>query len=110
MDSERVVYIYGLSDPISKQLRYIGKSVNPIVRLRKHLSERNLHDSYKDRWIRHLVKLDLKPELTIIDEVEGDNWVYWEKFYIAYFKFLGCNLTNGTDGGDAPPTTLVGVM
>jgi group I intron endonuclease len=26
-------------------------------------------------------------------------------FYIAYFKFLGCDLTNGTKGGDEPPST-----
>lgn len=48
------VFIYGLIDPITNQLRYVGKSINPKVRLRNHISERNLHDSYKDRWIKKL--------------------------------------------------------
>ena len=99
-----IIFIYGLIDPITNELRYVGKSVNPIVRLRKHISERNKHDSYKDRWIRKLINSGLKPELIILDEIYN-NWQYWEKFYILYFKSLGCMLTNGTLGGDEPPST-----
>jgi group I intron endonuclease len=100
-------FIYGLIDPITNQLRYVGKSINPKNRLRKHISERNLHDSYKDRWVRKLYNLDLRPELIIIDVInnETDDWRFWEVFYISYFKSIGCNLTNGTLGGDQPPST-----
>ena len=101
----KIVFIYGLFDPLTNELRYVGKSINPIIRLRKHISERNLHDSYKDRWLRKLYGINLKPELIIIDEVCLSNWQFWESFYIEYFKSIGCRLTNGTLGGDQPPST-----
>lgn len=100
------IFIYGLIDPITNELRYVGKSINPQNRLRKHISERNLHDSHKDRWLRKLNSIDLRPELFIIDEINnGDDWQFWEMFYISYYKSIGCNLTNGTMGGDQPPST-----
>lgn len=100
-----MVSIYGLIDPISNELRYIGKTVDLNRRYRRHISERYLHDSYKDRWIRKLVDENLKPELLIIDEVSDFEWQFWESSYISYFKSIGCRLTNGTAGGDQPPTT-----
>lgn len=102
---ERNVYIYGLIDPITNQIRYVGKSLNPKSRLRRHIADRNLYDSYKDRWIRKLKENNIRPELIIIDEVLEKEWQFWESYYISYFKFIGCNLTNGTNGGDQPPST-----
>jgi group I intron endonuclease len=99
------VFIYGLIDPNTNELRYVGKSVNPKMRLRKHISERSKHDSYKDRWVRKLYRDGKKPELLIIDEVLKSNWQFWEIHYISYFKGIGCRLTNGTIGGDQPPST-----
>lgn len=97
-------FIYGLIDPTTNELRYIGKSINPIVRLRKHISEKDKGDTYKNRWLRKLINNKIKPELIILDELSND-WQYWESFYILYFKSLGCKLTNATSGGDAPPLT-----
>lgn len=99
------VFIYGLCDPKNKQLRYIGKSVNPKNRLRRHICDRNKYDTHKDRWLKNLINEGLRPELTIIDEVPKKEWQYWEKFYISYFKCVGCYLTNTTEGGDQPPST-----
>lgn len=101
----KTVFIYGLIDPKTNELRYIGKSINPKVRLRKHISERNNHDSYKDRWVRKIYNSGFKPELIIIDEVLKSEWQFWEQHYIAYYKMLGSKLTNGTIGGDQPPST-----
>jgi len=98
-------YIYGLIEPMTNELRYIGKTININRRYRRHINEVDLHDSYKDRWIRKLKKNGLVPEIIIIDYVKTDEWQYWEMFYIEYFKFLGCDLTNGTKGGDEPPST-----
>jgi len=100
-----IVYIYGLIDPITNKLRYIGKSISPKIRLRKHISERHKHDSYKDRWIRKVLLCNAKPELIIIDIVPSSEWQFWEKFYISYFKGLAVKLTNTTEGGDQPPST-----
>lgn len=100
-----IVYIYGLVDPRTNQIRYVGKSINPNVRLRKHISERHKHDSYKDRWVRKLYNDGFKLELLIVDVVDKTEWQFWEMFYISYFKSLGFRLTNGTKGGDQPPST-----
>lgn len=99
------VFIYILIDPQSKQIRYVGKTTDVNRRLRRHITERFLHDSYKDRWIRKLIDNDFSPEIEIIDKVDKVDWPYWEKFYISYFKYIGCELTNGTLGGDEPPST-----
>jgi len=99
------VFIYVLIDPKSNQIRYVGKTTDINRRLRRHISERFLHDSYKDRWVRKLVDDNILPEIEIIDEVNKSNWCYWEKFYISYFNYLGFSLTNGTKGGDEPPST-----
>jgi group I intron endonuclease len=99
------VFIYVLIDPKSNQIKYVGKTTDIKRRLRRHISERFLHDSYKDRWIRKIVDSNVLPEIEIIDEVDKSNWGYWEKFYISYFKSIGCLLTNGTIGGDEPPST-----
>lgn len=100
-----MIEIYGLIDPMTQELRYIGKSKNSKKRLIKHISERNLRETYKDRWLRKLYDQNLKPEIIIIDNVEEHEWEFWEIHYISYFKSIGCKLTNGTKGGDQPPST-----
>lgn len=105
MVATEMSYIYGLLDPITQELRYVGKSVSPFSRFRKHMAERNKYDFYKDRWIRKLYGLNLKPELLIISIVPKNEWVFWEQFYISYFKAIGAKLTNCTLGGDQPPGT-----
>ena len=95
----RKVYIYGLVDKSKNELKYIGKSINPQSRYRKHLQDSNKKISYKDKWIYSLLENKNKPELLIIDEVNEDNWVFWEKHYISYYKSIGCKLTNISEGG-----------
>jgi group I intron endonuclease len=99
------VFIYGLIDPISNQIRYIGKTNDIKRRLKRHINERFLHDSHKDRWIRKLIDSGNYPEIELIEVVPFENWIFWEKFYISYFKYIGGNLTNGTNGGDEPPSS-----
>ncbi len=100
-----IVFIYGLVQKNTNELRYVGKTTDINRRLKRHINERFLHDSYKDRWIRKLIDNNDEIEIIIIDLVEQTEWQYWEKFYINYYKFIGCNLTNGTNGGDQPPST-----
>lgn len=100
------IYIYGLVDSIKNELKYIGKSVNPKNRYRKHLQESKKKLTYKDRWLNKLLENNQKPELLIIDVVNENNWVFWEKHYISYFKSIGCILTNISEGGDNPPNQI----
>jgi hypothetical protein len=89
-----------LSDPRNNQIRYVGKSNKPISRLLGHLNDINNSNTYKNNWIKSLLKQNLKPILEIIDEVDIFDWIFWEKYWISQFKAWGFKLTNLTEGGD----------
>lgn len=95
--------IYFIQDPNTYEIRYIGLSTNYPIRFKEHLIRIN----HKDRkhlpiycWLRTLEKnpiFGIIQEFSInisISDLEGAE-IYW----IKYFKSLGCNLLNCTDGG-----------
>ncbi len=95
-------YIYILIDPRTGEVRYVGKAKNLHNRLYRHLyySKRDTCSKCK-AWIRSLANNGMVPIMQEIDQVE--DWVYWEQFYISYFRFIGSDLLNMTPGGNAPP-------
>ena len=98
--SDNKTYIYTLIDPITKEIRYVGKSDNPKERLIEHIRKNKYIKTYKNIWIQSLTKKDLKPILEVVDTVDKTEWSEKEKYWIKHFKELGCKLTNLTDGGD----------
>jgi hypothetical protein len=94
-------FIYTLSDPITKEIRYIGKSNTPRKRLYYHVKEasKNLSLSYKNNWIKSILNKGEKPIIDILDEVLIEDWEFWEKYWISQFKCWGFNLTNLSEGG-----------
>lgn len=97
--TEPQAYIYGLHDPRTGELRYIGKSIRPLERLGNHINERS--DTHRGHWIAELTRLKLRPVLIIIDAVPADtDWQTIERIYIAAAREDGCRLTNSTDGGE----------
>lgn len=93
--------IYGLCDPRDQQLRYIGVTKKGIEqRLKEHIVTND--KTHRSFWVRNLRDAGLTPEPFEIEKVEK-SWQESEKFWIAYFKFIGASLTNGTDGGDGIP-------
>ena len=93
-------YIYILVDPITNQIRYIGKSNNPFQRFKNHKNRCRDKNTHKRNWINKLRLKGVNPEIEVIDMVDIKDWKYWEKFWIQYFKSIGCNLTNNCDGGE----------
>lgn len=63
---------------------YIGKTINPESRIFNHM------DTYG------------KCYLEVIDEVDSDDWVFWERFWIGQFKQWGFVLENKNRGGGGP--------
>lgn len=96
-----VVKIYGLFDPRTDELRYIGKTIVPLsIRFNGHISHGKNRRTYCARWIKSLKKENLKPEIFELDTVPCKEWQFWEQWWIQYMRSLGCNLTNTTPGGD----------
>lgn len=96
-------YIYTLSHPISKEVKYVGKTVNPKQRKHNHSNVSRDKGTYKRNWINSLKTQKLRPVFEVIDEVEND-WKFWEKYWISQFKAWGFNLCNHTIGGDGLET------
>jgi len=95
----KTTFIYTLNCPKSGDVRYVGKSNNPKTRFSKHIQMAgNNHD--KNNWVRCLKSEELKPILSIIDEVLICDWKDKEKFYISKFRKLGCKLFNTSIGGE----------
>ena len=94
------VFIYTLSDPKTGLVRYIGKTKYINKRLYQHLRDCNKSNNHKNFWIRSLLNENLMPIFDLIDEVEENEWQYWESFWICQFKSWGFKLTNSTDGGE----------
>lgn len=96
--SNRHYIIYGLVDPESKQVRYVGKSVNGIVRAKAP------HAAWCENWRQSLFTRKLKPQIIILESFENDDHLdEREAFWIAHYRELGARLTNLTNGGEGRP-------
>jgi hypothetical protein len=97
---ELFTFIYILKDPITLDIKYVGKSDNPFLRLTEHIRKSKYKKTYKNNWINGLLDIGLKPLIEIIEKVPVSEWSNCEKKWIHYYKNSGCKLTNLTDGGD----------
>lgn len=98
--------IYALVDPRTKEVRYIGKSSSGLTRPKNHtkLSHLQKDKTYKGNWIRQLVRLNLEPEIIILQNSHNKkDLTEIEKQYILLYRKLGAKLTNLTDGGEGTP-------
>lgn len=98
----KTTFIYALCEPDNEDaVRYIGKSNNPKQRLICHFRDaRNGEETHKADWLRKLVNQGKKPVIEILFEVLDKEWQRWERATIRFFKAVGADLVNGTDGGD----------
>ncbi len=103
MIGEKDVYIYKLVDPITKSIRYIGKTNNLKRRLQSHIDVANTIKSkrYVCNWINSLKEKGLRPEMEVVEICTIENWVGRETYWIAYYRSIGIDLCNLTDGGES---------
>lgn len=91
--------IYGLIDPRTAQLRYVGKTGKTLLsRLKTHLKDSRRKTDHKCRWIASVVRDGLVPEIFEIESVSGAGDEE-EIHHIAQFRSLGCALVNYAPGG-----------
>lgn len=101
-----MAYIYALEFP-EGCIRYIGKTMDPEMRYRKHLRDAKYSTkSHRLAWINSLLKQGQKPIFSIIDIVPENEWAFWEKHYISLYSSWGFDLTNGTLGGEGVVATM----
>jgi hypothetical protein len=95
------VYIYGLYDPGNRELRYVGKTNNLTKRLWHHIRDaKKGQRTHKAAWTRKLLRNNLEPIISVIQETTEKNWQADERACIARALHEGANLTNLTKGGD----------
>lgn len=94
-----MTFIYGLIDPRTEEVRYIGKSNDPQERLRQHMKCRTVDQTYKAKWLRQLKSSGIAPILIILEQCEEETWEACEISWIAFGRQRGWPLTNTCDGG-----------
>lgn len=97
--------IYGLTDPRTGAVRYVGKANDPEKRLKGHLRECRRRKTPVYAWIRKLVGLGLSPGLSVL-EADCDDWKEAERRIIAERRDAGEKLLNLADGGDEPHCSI----
>ena len=101
MDRASRFIVYGLCDPITDELRYIGKSSNGLSRPKRHITLIEKPRTHKQRWINGLLRAGVAPEIVVLEVLANASELdEWERWWIAYWRFIGGRLTNATDGGD----------
>lgn len=97
----KTVCIYGLIDPRTSCLRYIGKANDPHERYKDHMREmRRVTPLYQ--WISKLRGAGLSPMLVVLDFCDEESWADTERSAIKNARETGVQLLNVADGGDEP--------
>lgn len=99
-----MLYVYGLIDPITRRIAYIGISSDPDERLKAHMREgRRLRARYGPigEWIARLADQGHTPQLVILDQGDDEAMVRRETELIRQCRLadpLLCNVNDGAVG------------
>jgi hypothetical protein len=98
-ENTEITYIYVLVDPRDNSIRYVGKTSNPKYRLSGHITECKKESvvHYRARWIKTLLKENLKPEIKFIKVCPLEGFEEIESYYIKMYKSY--KLTNSDESG-----------
>lgn len=92
-------FIYGLKDPNTLEIRYIGMTSSGMKRPEAHSTKSHLNrKSHRSSWIKSLN--GLKPIIAILEICDKRSLKENEIKWIKKAKELGWNLTNHTSGGE----------
>lgn len=92
-------FIYTIADE-NNNIRYVGKSNNPFIRIKRHLTEGK--GTHKYNWLNSIIKRGFYPIVEILDEIPLDSWEIYEIYWISQFKAWGFDLINQSLGGMGP--------
>jgi hypothetical protein len=101
MDSVYRVAIYGLYDPRTDDLRYVGKSTNPACRYAHHcMPSAGRNNPHLGHWIAQLRTLGLRPTMRVLEYATDAGWPARERDQIARAKDEGAPIVNVLPGGE----------
>jgi len=92
MDKKRRTHVYVLKDPITGEIKYVGKTINPEKRIKEHIGEA-VKSAQKISWILSLLNQGVEPIIEIIASEDGDG-SQLEKKYIREYISQGMQLLN----------------
>lgn len=96
-------FIYGLFDPVTNEIKYVGKTISPFKRLMAHYSAALQRKKifYTTNWIYSLLISNKKPIMKILEKIKDTRsiWKAKENYWINCYKKLGFKLTNSIEGG-----------
>ena len=91
-------YIYGLFDPLTGEVRYIGRTVNLKKRLMEHMGKHT--NDIKSAWINALEKAGERPQMATLETATTlDDAKHIEHQWIRRCLDGGADLTNGAYPG-----------
>lgn len=92
--------IYGLCDPLTNEIRYVGKANNRFERLKTHLLSAKKGSSPVHCWLRSLTQRGLKPIVILLEKTM--DWQQSEVRMIEVLRGRGFKLLNVSKGGNEP--------
>lgn len=108
--SNNIYVVYALLDEYN-QPRYVGRSVNGIKRAKQHGRTSTLKkdgNTHKANWIRSMQARGLQYGYTLLNTLPSlDDMYKCEEYWISYFRQIGCELTNATDGGEREANRVI---
>jgi hypothetical protein len=96
--------IYGLKDPRTGDIRYIGKANDPKARMKTHIRESQRLSRPVNNWISKLIIDGMLPDMVVIQETTEETWEDDERRIITLYRSSG-RLLNLADGGVGPKMT-----
>ena len=103
MNEQSKHLVYGLIDPRTNELRYIGKSSRGLKRPKLHRQPKyRIGKTHRRMWLMSMWEdNETVPSVLVLKECQSESEALeQEVILIAFFKQTGIDLTNGTDGGD----------
>ncbi|MGA0604879.1 hypothetical protein ACO2Q0_02675 [Phenylobacterium sp. VNQ135] len=99
--TDKAAFIYGLTDPETGAVRYIGKANSVEARFRGHLRETRRRRTPLYDWMRKVLDAGQVPGVVVLERCVGD-WREAERRLIAEARARGDRILNLADGGDQP--------
>lgn len=95
-----MTFIYGLIDPFTFKVRYIGKTKKKLKeRLSAHC--RDVSKTHKSYWIQKILSKNRRPIIVVLKVLSDDeDWISEEIKWIKIARKYNWPLVNSTDGGD----------